>query len=135
MTYSRADRSASIYLDLAASVIKLMFSGIRAFRASDFGLQNVVSRALLSTSHRFSTNEIRDYVQWAHSQHDYKASLVDQNVAEIDAAISRDELVLFVIEPSVGAEIVVLCEKIQVVGKKKTGPASHPAAPVGGTAQ
>ncbi|SDJ04196.1 hypothetical protein SAMN04487926_1317 [Paraburkholderia steynii] len=116
VAYSRASGSALLNLERVISTeTRIGFSGVKALRVSDFGLQNVISRVLISGSHRFSTDEIRDHVQWAYSQHDYNASLADEKIAEIEAAVSQGELVLFVIEPSVGAEIVILCVSVQVI--------------------
>jgi hypothetical protein len=116
MAYSRTKASALLNLEQVDNgEARLWFSGVKAFRINDFGLQNVVSRIRVSTSHQFSTQEIRDYVLWAYSQHDYKASLADAKLAEIEATIFRGELVLFVAEPSVGAEAVSLCESIATV--------------------
>jgi len=108
IAYSRAHQSVLLNLKrVAGDEARLMFSGVKAFRVNDFGLQNVVSRLLISTTHTFSHREVQDYVQWARSQHDYKASLPDKKAAEISASLSRGELTLFVAEPSVGAEIVI----------------------------
>lgn len=115
IAYSRAHRTGLLNLErVSGDEARLVFSGVNALRANDFGLQNVVSRILISTSHAFSPGEVQTYVQWAHSQHDYKASLSDEKTTEIVSAISRGELILFVAEPSVGAEIVILCERIEV---------------------
>jgi hypothetical protein len=117
IAYARAHQSVLLNLErITGDEARLMFSAVKAIRVNDFGLQNVVSRILISTSHTFSHEEVRDYVQWARSQHDYKASLQDEKVAEIRAALSSGQLVLFVAEPSVGAEIVILCERIEVAG-------------------
>ena len=86
-------------------------------RVGDFGLQNVVSRILDSRSHAFSAEEVRDYVQWAGSQHDYRASIPEEKADEIAAALSKGELTLFVAEPSVGALVVILCQRIEIISQ------------------
>ncbi|WP_109483568.1 hypothetical protein [Paraburkholderia sp. C35] len=135
LSYARADRVARIDFALVDGEAGLLFSGVLALRVSDFGLQNVVSRVLLSTDHHFSIDATRDHVRWACSQHDYQASLTDQKIAAIEEALSQRELLLFVIEPSAGAEIVILCETMLIASDKKTDAASEPAAPVGGIGQ
>lgn len=118
VAWSRQHRTVLPNLErVGGDEASLLFSGVKAIRATDFGLQNVVSRILISTSHAFSLEEVRDYVQWARSQHDYRASVPDEKVVEIAAALSQGELILFVAEPSVGAEIVILCERIEIVDK------------------
>ncbi|SMG60823.1 hypothetical protein [Paraburkholderia susongensis] len=115
IAYSRTRKSVQLdFQQTSGDDIHLTFSGVRAFRVNDFGLQNVVSRVLVSTSRVFSADEVRDYLQWAHSQHDYKASLADAKATEIERALSQGALFLFVVEPSVGAEIVILCEGMEI---------------------
>lgn len=110
--YSRANASILLNFELVnGDSVQLLFSGVEAFRINDFGLQNVVSRILASPSYAFSINQINEYVSWAHSKHDYKASFSDQEIRDIGTAVERGELTLFVLEPSVGAEIVILCER------------------------
>lgn len=110
--YSRADTSTRLDFErVGGDPARLAFFGIKAFRISDYGLQNVVSRFLVSPSYPFSTDEIKEYVSWAHSKHDYKAPFSDEEARDVEVAIKHDKLTLFVLEPSVGAEIVILCER------------------------
>ncbi|MXN80150.1 hypothetical protein GR157_36245 [Burkholderia sp. 4701] len=115
IAYTRALRSVLLSLEQpGGKEAQLLFSGVRAFRVNDYGLENVVSRTLVSTSRKFSREEIRDYVQWAQSEHNFKAPLTEARTKEIEAALSRGKLLLFVVEPSVGAEIVILCAGVSV---------------------
>jgi hypothetical protein len=101
---------------------QLLFSGVQALRINDYGLQNVVSRLLISPSYTFSIAEINEYISWAHSKHDYKASFSDEEVREMRTFVERGRLALFVLEPSVGAEIVILCERALEVKKADENP-------------
>ncbi|MBB5468548.1 hypothetical protein HDG32_004678 [Paraburkholderia sp. CI2] len=74
-----------------------------------------MSRLLISPSHAFTPDEIRAYVNWAHSQHDYRAAMTDEKAQTIDAAIAAKKSILFVLEPSVGAEVVAVCHGIQEI--------------------
>ncbi|WP_429468616.1 hypothetical protein [Paraburkholderia sp. WSM4175] len=74
-----------------------------------------MSRLLISPSHAFAPDEIRAYVNWANSQHDYRAAMTDEKAQTIDAAIAAKKSILFVLEPSVGAEVVAVCHGIQEI--------------------
>lgn len=112
--YSRVNASALLNFEcVSGDSARLLFSGVKALRINDYGLQNVVSRLLVSPSYAFSTNEVHEYVSWAHSKHDYKAPFSDEEARDIEIAIEHGRLMLFVLEPSVGAEIVILCESVQ----------------------
>ncbi|WP_184005219.1 hypothetical protein [Paraburkholderia sp. WSM4177] len=114
--YSRTDSSLLLSFECAdGAVPKLLFSGVSAVRINDFCQQNVVSRLLISPSHAFAPDEIRAYVNWAHSQHDYRAAMTDEKAQTIDAAIAAKKSILFVLEPSVGAEVVAVCHGIQEI--------------------
>lgn len=125
--YLRADASALLNFQRASGEsARLVFTGVRALRIVDYGLQNVASRFLTSPTYVFSTDEIKAYVSWAHSKHDYNAAVSDDEVKEIEIAVAHGRLTLFVLEPSVGAEIVILCERAQemdVLGPAAVGTA------------
>ncbi|WP_236061155.1 hypothetical protein [Paraburkholderia domus] len=112
--YSRTDSSLLLSFECTdGTTPKLLFSGVTAVRANDFGRQNVVSRLLISPSHVFTPDEIRIYVNWANSQHDYRASMTNESAQTIAASVAEAKSILFVLEPSVGAEVVALCRGVQ----------------------
>jgi hypothetical protein len=89
------------------------FTGVIAQRIVDFSEQNVVSRLLISPRYRFSSHEIRTWVQWLNSRDDANAAPIDSERAD---QYARDfvtgQRALFILEPSCGAEMAVLCESI-----------------------
>ncbi|SAL75169.1 hypothetical protein AWB68_04718 [Caballeronia choica] len=89
------------------------FTGVIAQRIVDFSEQNVVSRLLISPRYRFSSDEVRTWVQWVNSRDDAKAAPIDGERAD---QYARDFVTgrgaLFILEPSCGAEMAVLCESI-----------------------
>ncbi|WP_061145886.1 hypothetical protein [Caballeronia arvi] len=114
ITYAHDNATAQLHL-LHAGVEQsiLILSGIRHLRLNDFGLQNVVSRILVSTKHAFSVEEIREYVQWARSQHDFRSILDGAQLQDLVPAIATRKAILLVVEPSVGAELLCLCAGVQ----------------------
>ncbi|CAB3748655.1 hypothetical protein B7G54_00690 [Burkholderia puraquae] len=91
------------------------FTGVISLRIIDFTQQNVVSRLLLSPVYPFSQTEVRQWLKWIGSREDFDAANVDdsrlnQYLADFDA----DRKALFVLEPSCGAEVAVLCETIRL---------------------
>ncbi|VWD32331.1 hypothetical protein BLA18110_06237 [Burkholderia lata] len=91
------------------------FTGVISLRIIDFTQQNVVSRLLLSPVYPFSQTEVRQWLKWIGSREDFDAANVDdsrlnQYLADFDAGRKA----LFVLEPSCGAEVAVLCETIRL---------------------
>jgi pyruvate-formate lyase-activating enzyme len=89
------------------------FAGVIAQRLVDFSEQNVVSRLLISPRYRFSSDEVRTWVQWMNSRDDAKAAPIDSERADQYARdLVTGRRALFILEPSCGAEMAVLCESI-----------------------
>ncbi|RKF30685.1 hypothetical protein BCY88_13645 [Paraburkholderia fungorum] len=114
----------SISMDRGTSVCRIGLSrvtgqlctvelfGVKAFRADDFVLQNVVSRVLRSTARQFSTEESDYWVTWATSFSDTDSWLKPDSKHHwlADVHDGRLELVLF--EPSIGTQIAVVCDRL-----------------------
>jgi hypothetical protein len=93
----------------------LKFSGVIAQRMIDFAGQNVASRLLISPGYAFTLTEIRTWIQWINSRDDSKARGISEEKGEEcmrDFAAGRRAL--FVLEPSCGAEMAVLCESVSL---------------------
>jgi hypothetical protein len=93
----------------------LRFSGVIGQRMIDFAGQNVASRLLISPRYAFSLAEVRTWVQWIHSRDDSKGSAIsEQKGNEYLQQLQAGQRVLFVLEPSCGAEMAVLCESLSL---------------------
>ncbi|MBN3749940.1 hypothetical protein G3N96_31630 [Burkholderia sp. Se-20373] len=91
------------------------FTGVISFRIIDFAQQNVVSRLLLSPAYPFSQTEVRHWLKWIGSREDFDAANVDDSrLDQYLADFDTDRKALFVLEPSCGAEVAVLCETIRL---------------------
>lgn len=89
----------------------LLFRQVICQRIVDFAEQNVASRILLSPKHPFSVNDVRTLVGWVRSWADSKPQLVsDEQAEQLTQAFLAGKETLFALEPSCGAEMVVLCE-------------------------
>jgi hypothetical protein len=86
--------------------------GVKAFRAEDFVLQNVVSRMLRSTAKQFSTEVIEYWMTWATSFSDTGSWLKPDSKHHWLAGLNEGKLELVVFEPSIGAQIAVVCERL-----------------------
>jgi hypothetical protein len=86
--------------------------GVKAFRAEDFVLQNVVNRMLRSTAKQFSTEAIDYWMTWATSFSDTDSWLKPDSKHHWLAAFNEGRLELVVLEPSIGAQIAVVCERL-----------------------
>jgi hypothetical protein len=93
----------------------LKFSAVIAQRLIDFAGQNVASRLLISPRYAFTSAEARTWIQWINSRDDSKAAAItEEKGAEYAAGFRAGRLALFVLEPSCGAEMAVLCESVSL---------------------
>ncbi|MBC8739459.1 hypothetical protein F6X40_22235 [Paraburkholderia sp. UCT31] len=93
----------------------LRFSGVIGQRMIDFAGQNVASRLLISPRYAFSLAEVRTWVQWIDSRDDSKgAEINEQKGNEYVQKLRAGDCWLFVLEPSCGAEMAVLCESLSL---------------------
>jgi hypothetical protein len=89
----------------------LLFKQLISQRMVDFAEQNVASRILLSPKHSFSVNDVRTLIGWVRSWADSKpAAVSDEQAEQLAQAILAGKVTLFALEPSCGAEMVVLSE-------------------------
>jgi hypothetical protein len=91
------------------------FYGLKAFRSEDVTLQNVVSRVLQSSTGQFSEDVLERWLVWVTSLSDAKSWLSEERKREWHAACGTGRLELVVFEPSVGAQIAVLCERLVLI--------------------
>ncbi|QQC65215.1 hypothetical protein [Paraburkholderia ginsengisoli] len=93
----------------------LRFSGVVSQRVIDFAGQNVASRLLISPRYAFTSAEARTWVQWIDSRDDSKGAAIGEDKGEEYVRDFRaGRRVLFVLEPSCGAELAVLCESVSL---------------------
>ncbi|MEX3897243.1 hypothetical protein [Paraburkholderia sp. BR10954] len=98
---------------VGGEVEELRFSGVIGQRMIDFAGQNVVSRLLISPRYAFSLAEVRMWIQWIDSRDDSKGTtLSEQKGDEYVQKLRAGARLLFVLEPSCGAEMAVLCESL-----------------------
>lgn len=88
------------------------FQGLKAFRSEDLTLQNVVSRVLRSSKGQISRQGMEHWLQWVTSLSDADSWLGDERKREWLTACEDGTLELLVIEPSAGAQIAALCERL-----------------------
>jgi hypothetical protein len=100
---------------VGGEVETLRFSGVIGQRMIDFAGQNVASRLLISPRYAFTSAEVCRWVQWINSRDDSKAAAISEEKGEAYVAdFSAGRRVLFVLEPSCGAELAVLCESVSL---------------------
>ena len=93
----------------------LRFSGVIRQRLIDFAGQNVASRLLISPRYAFSLAEVRTWLQWMDSRDDSRGKVISEQEGERSLqTLQAGGRVLFVLEPSCGAELAVLCESLSL---------------------
>jgi hypothetical protein len=86
--------------------------GLRAFRSEDFVLQNVVSRILYSSRGDLEPKRLMYWLDWATRLSDAGSWLPDKKREDWLCACMSGDLELIVIEPSVGAQVVAICDEV-----------------------
>lgn len=88
---------------------RFLFAGVELFRAVDLIKQNVVSRIVTAPGSGLSREEIANWIRWAASLTDTELLIKDDAVYDYVNRIESDELKLFVLEPSWGSELAIVC--------------------------
>lgn len=88
--------------------------GLKAFRGEDLTLQNVVSRVLRSSRGDVAGDEVNRWLNWATSLSDSSPWLSDQRREGWRSACISGALELVVFEPSAGAQVVAICERLDM---------------------
>lgn len=94
---------------------KFQFSGVVVFRIADVIQQNVVSRVLTVPGHPFTAEQLTYWINWASSVSNSDQLLAAAALKSISDKIQKGELLLFVLEPSWGAEAAIICNSIEVL--------------------
>jgi hypothetical protein len=107
--------SGSARLDLRQENGDLCFvelQGLKAFRGEDLTLQNVINRILRTSMGDISGEELEHWLTWVTSLSDADSWLQAERMREWCAACEAGSLDLVVVEPSAGAQIAALCERV-----------------------
>jgi hypothetical protein len=116
VSHDPAASELSLTFTLPDSHVKtIYFRQVSAFRVADFVRQNVVSRVLMSTWHQFSDAELMKKVNWANSLSDTPIFLDEIHMVEYVRNIASGKWHLLIVEPSCGAEVVVIAEHIFLI--------------------
>lgn len=94
------------------TMLSAELQGLKAFRCEDMTLQNVVSRLLRSSKGQFTKEDLEHWLQWATSLSDASSWLSAGRKQEWLDACQSGGLELVVVEPSAGAQIAALCERV-----------------------
>lgn len=89
--------------------------GLKAFRGADLTLQNVVSRILRSSTGQLEAEALEYWLLWVTSLSDVESWLSHERMRDWRAACEAGTWELVVIEPSAGAEIAAVCERLVLV--------------------
>ena len=86
--------------------------GVTHFKLGEMSLQNVTSRLLLSSEREFHPDEIRSHINWACSRDGHEHAMTDARATHFVTEIRERRLTVLVLEPSIGAELVVVCKAV-----------------------
>lgn len=106
--------------DRSRHVVELR--GLKSFRCEDLTLQNVVNRVLRSSSKEFSAEYLAYWTIWSTSLSDSVSWLSEQRRQEWIDAYASGALELVVLEPSAGAQLAAVCEKLVLLTRQSSRP-------------
>ena len=92
---------------------EVVLNDVTVFRVSDFIKQNVVSRLLVSPEFLFTDEQLTYCVNWINSLCDTKTLIKSEAIQQHVACLRNAEWCLFVLEPSWGAEVAVICKTVK----------------------
>jgi hypothetical protein len=111
----RTNERARLTFQLESGHSRLMeLAGLKAFRSEDVTSQNVVSRLLRSSRGEIANDHLDRWLSWATSLSDARSWLSEQRKSEWLAACASGNLELVVIEPSAGAQVAAVCERVSL---------------------
>ena len=111
----RGNERARLTLQLESGQTRLVeLSGLKAFRSEDMTLQNVVSRLLRSSRGEIASGHLDRWLSWTTSLSDSGSWLSEQRRGEWLAACASGGLELVVLEPSAGAQVAAVCERVSL---------------------
>lgn len=113
------------FIQTSGANSRLEFLGVVSFRLSDFVVQNVVSRVRATPWHSFADGRLEELMVWSNSFSDATIRLPSESMERALRAIEEGRLTVVMIEPSRGAEAVIIAEGVFAEGAKQW--------PVGGT--
>jgi hypothetical protein len=108
-----AGRTLSLRFKRAdGTLCTLRFTGVRQLRINGMFRQNVASRVLLTPSKRFDAAYVQENLEWLYT---FDNGRPDAAMVEAGAAgIANGTLILFYVDPSIGAEIAVLSAGVTI---------------------
>lgn len=93
--------------------VVITLSGVTAFRVTDMAMQNVVSRLLVhGINTNLTENELTDRIGWVSKTCDGEQLSESATLKRLIEKVNSGELLLFILEPSWGAELIVIAEKV-----------------------
>lgn len=93
--------------------VVVSFCGVTAFRTTDMQMQNVVSRLLVHGSNILLTaDELAEHVSWISRTCDGEQLSDPAAMNTLVQKVATGEQLLFILEPSWGAEVRVIAEKL-----------------------
>jgi hypothetical protein len=114
--YARDERHLRLNFQLVSGEVAVVScEEVSVFRLGEMGLQNVTSRLLISSEREFQPNDIRERINSAASRDSWEYSMSDEQAAHLATEIRQRKLTVLILEPSIGAELVVVCRSVEHV--------------------
>lgn len=98
------------------SKVKFIFEDLQFLRVVDFCHgQNIISRAIIYQGDQLDLEVVKKHLEWATSTTITSSYLKEDKLKELCSDIAHRKILLFYLEPSVGAELVAVCKSIREV--------------------
>jgi hypothetical protein len=89
-------------------------------RVIDFGMQNVIAQYWSSQEGLMDDKFIRERLDWASSTVDSKSYISEPRALELMGQVRASRIAIVGVVPSVGAELVAVCEHVEI-SRQKSG--------------
>lgn len=109
-----AERDLRLDMRIQRQEFALLLVNVSILRVVDFGRQNVISHVWHSGDHLASDDFLREGLDWATSTTDSRSYLREEKAADLISSIRSSQKAMIGIVPSVGAELVAVCERLEV---------------------
>jgi hypothetical protein len=92
----------------------ILLVNVSILRVIDFGMQNVIAQYWSSQGGLMDDKFIRERLDWASSTVDSKSYISESRALELMGLIRASQIAMVGVVPSVGAELVAVCEHVEI---------------------
>lgn len=94
------------------TIIRIVFHDIAIFRINDVLFQNIISRLMIHTNKHTNDKDITYWINWISMSNNGEYIVAKDMAHNYLKQIKNNELTLFLLEPTWGAESAIICKSL-----------------------